>query len=185
MPEVKFKIDEDGLVSIDLYALLYRLDGEDLNNMIEALSWQDSIIHRLVGNLKNQYASDFTNSNLYRIRRLFFTVDGDYEKESIIRKMNSTIETILSEIAKEKADKLKMQQAWYAVYHTIEARFGDDYAWDINKIYLDAKHDSDDSALDISREMLFAKEMPDKKGLIESWVNEMIELFGEKKDNNE
>ena len=27
--------------------------------------------------------------------------------------------------------------------------------------------------------------MPDKKELIESWVNEMIELFGEKEDDND
>jgi hypothetical protein len=185
MPDFKFDITNDGKVEFDLYALLYELEGEKLNNLIEALSWQDAVVEKILGNVKSEYTSDFTNSHLYHIRKKFFTTSYSWEKKNIVQRMKSTMDTILSQIAYEKADKLKMQDGWSAVYNTILDRFGEDCAWDMNEIYVDARYDKSLSSTSISREMTNAvKELPSKDELIESWVGQMIELFSDKDGDN-
>lgn len=183
--DFKFKIDENGVVNVnfDLHSLVYDMDEDEKNKLIEIMSWEHPLINKLVGNLKRHSGTGCVGEDADRIRELFFTVENPQDKDDIIKRMHETMNTILFELTMQKSRAWSLECAWQETYNAIKDKFGED-AYAFGKIFSNAEKKATYS--EVSGELYKAsKNCLEKEELIKSWTNKMIELFGNKKNESE
>ena len=139
---------ENGKLVFDIYDLFSNLSEEEMEEVASHYLWHSSIYNNLVKSMKENLAAPHYNEELYILEKSFFTMpekkegydyDSEYKRdrfeEDVLYTMRSAVREIIKENAHLKAEVYKHSQAESAVYNWILEKYGNDVAYNLNRVY--------------------------------------------------
>jgi len=170
----------NGKISFSIYDLFENLGEEELKEIAQAYSWYLPAYQELIRSLRNEYVSENFNSNIFDIRKKFFTLDipDEWERDhDIISSMKNTMVAIFEQNAKIQVHNWKLTAAYDKVLSFISSRFGRELAADIHKMYLNEVYGRNDKT-DYQAASEMVKNFDFEK-LVTDWCEAMNEIMQE------
>lgn len=177
---------ENNQLRINIQDLFENMDEEKLEELAEHYLWNSSVYKNLVQSMKENLASPGFNQELYDLEKAFFTMplekeDESYEDEykrnhfesDVLYTMSHIVKEIIRENAKLKAEIWKYTHAHSSLYNWILDRFGNDIAYQANRIHSNTLYEKPHD-FELSYQM--EKQITISE-MIEEWVKAMMKKF--------
>lgn len=182
---VNVEVSANGELVLNIYDILSCVESERVDDIIDALTWNTSVMRNVKDALREGYASPTYNSTIHNMRTAFFLVPPEeymswsmkYETEKIFYAMKNTVEELLREAIQYREESYRKSRDAYKTMNIARNYMSEDsYNAFRNEVSAATK-------VDLSPYVVANQATKDVKDTVEEaanrWTQAMLEYFNQ------